>query len=147
MSLKEIKVRTKTLEQIAEIVDKNPEGRELVQKGLVEAIDKLWRTVCQPQVKLLLTDSIETNVVAKPEFQEIVETITGTKGPYLAIKSCKSWIGLSEGVYQIQDCESFLPIAWFTPAKTSYSLQKILIAALVFISCLQSLILVFLIIL
>jgi hypothetical protein len=76
----------------------------------------------------------------KSEYYETVKNLTGHEGPYTAVKTYKSWIGLSEGIYQLKNSNVFAPVSWFDPIKQS-NLQKLLTIGLIILSIIQSLIL------
>jgi len=143
-----IKVETKTLEQISSIVETSPEGQQLLQKTIIEAVEKLWQTICSPKATLILIEETVHEIQPKPEYQEVLKKLTGTSGPYTTIKTCKSWTGLSEGVYQLKDCSSFVPVSWFnnkqTISNSKIGHKSLLIIVLIILSTLQSLFLLLL---
>ena len=67
MASKEIKVEPKTVKQMTEIIERNPEGQQLIKKTLVDSIDKLWKSVCQPKATLIFIDTDQVEL--KPKTQ------------------------------------------------------------------------------
>lgn len=146
-SKQEIKVNPNTMKQISEILDENPEGQKLIKEALVGAIEKLWGSICQPKTTLLFVETNEFNIKPKPEYCDLVKSMTGSDGPYTAIKTCKSWVGLSDGVYQIKDTNSLIPVSWFVaPKSRKFYLSSLWPIALLLFSVIQSIIILLLII-
>lgn len=114
MGLKALKISTKTLNQLSDIIATTPEGRHDIKGAIGVAINDLWIKTYHGEVTLLLTDNEEFEVCPKPEFSQDVQNKLGKKGSYTVIQTCKSWVGISEGIYKIKDCDYFVPVAWFT---------------------------------
>lgn len=144
MTLKQIKVEPKTLNQISDII-KHDDGNQLVKKAIVDSIENLWVNISSSESSLVLIEKISEEINPKPEFQNKIKNLTGTKGPYLATKFCKSHIGLSEGVYQLSD-STIIPVSWVEVKKSSYSLKTLFYITFIILNIIQSLILVILII-
>ena len=114
MALKAVKVSTKALDQIYDITAATPESQQKITDAINTAIDDLWIKVCKGEVNLLLTDNDEFLVRPKPEFSRDAQNKLGKKGPYTVIQTCKSWVGISDGIYKIKDCDCFVPVTWFS---------------------------------
>lgn len=145
MALKEIKVESKTLNQISEIVNHDPQGHQLIKKTIIDSIEKLWINVCNSQSSLVLIDEIFYEINPKPKYQNTIKEITGFDGPYIATKICKSHIGLSEGVYQLND-STIIPVSWFKPKKSTSKFNLLLMILCIVLNIIQSILLVLLII-
>lgn len=111
--LVKLKTETKTLEQIAEILSKNPDGNALIKQAFIDTVNKLHLECFSPEhPTLLLVDDAQFKVKVKSEHKEFMQELTGHKGPYQVNKTLKSWVGLSEGVYAIEGCDKFIPVSW-----------------------------------
>ena len=130
MGLQSLKVTTKALQQIEEILEIDPNGREVLQTSIVEIINKLHTKATIGEAQLLLVDSKEFTVAPKDEFKASMSSITGRKGPYKVTKTYKSWVGISDGIYEIEDCGRFVPVFWFVKKeeKSRLPLLSILLA-------------------
>lgn len=115
MALKEIRVDTKTINQITDIIERDPQGHELIQEELKDTINKLWSNICSPKTALILTDETIVEISPKPEYQQMIKQLTGNDGPYTANKTYKSWVGLSEGIYSVENV--LIPASWFNAPK------------------------------
>ena len=142
MALKELRVDARTLSQITDVVEKDPQGQGNLQKAIIETVDKLWKDTCDPKATLVLIEETSLEVSAKPSYQETLKNLTGVDGPYKVVKTCKSWVGLSDGVYQLIDCPIMTPVSWFeTPEKkwlASDPTSRFIMYFLAFMSLIQS---------
>ena len=141
MALKELRVDALTLSQISDVVEKDPQGQDNLKRVIIESVDKLWRETCEPKTTLVLIDETNLEVLAKPAYQETLKKLTGTDGPYKVTKTCKSWVGLSDGVYQLVDCPILTPVSWFGPSeekKWSDQTSRFIMYFLALMSLLQS---------
>lgn len=108
-----IKVTTQTLDQIEEILGKDPEGAEAVRDAINAAVNKIWLNTCGGgEATLILTQDESFSVVAKESHKEKVTELLGA-GPYRVVKSCKSWVGISDGMYQLETQPMPVPASWF----------------------------------
>lgn len=109
MSCAIFKVNTDTLDRLVEIGGvKGIPIREVVEN----AIESYWIKACVDEVKLVLVDEDSFTVKVKPEHVEYVKEITGNKR-HKVEKTYKSMLGLSEGVYKLEGCDTYLPVSWF----------------------------------
>lgn len=141
MALKELRVDSLTLSQIADVVERDPQGQNNLKRVIIESVDKLWRETCEPKTTLVLIDETNLEVLAKPAYQETLKKLTGVDGPYKVTKTCKSWVGLSDGVYQLVDCPILTPVSWFAiPEEKKWSDQtsRFIMYFLALMSLLQS---------
>lgn len=147
MALGSITVKvSKTLDQVDELLKIDPENQEVVKQAIVAAIDKLHSKIVDGEVNLVLTDSEEFDVIPKSEFKQFMFDVTGEKGPYKVVKTYKSWIGISEGVYEIENCSKFIPVSWCNKAKERKDHLKIMSVFLAICSIAQSIALLLLLI-
>lgn len=117
MALGSITVKvTQTLNQVDEILKIDPEGSETVKQAIVDAIDKLHSKIVNRDTSLLLTDTTEFTIQPKKEFRQFMYDVIGEKGPYKVIKTYKSWIGISDGVYEVENCDKYIPVSWCNKA-------------------------------
>jgi len=145
MALRSITVKvTKTLTQVDEILEMDPEGQETVKQAIIDAIDKLHSKIINGDTNLLLTDNTEFTIRPKKEFKQFMYDVTGEKGPYKVLKTYKSWVGMSDGVYEVENCPKYIPVSWCD--KASKSNLNAFSALLAFCSILQSVILILLLI-
>lgn len=108
-----IKVKTETLDQIEEILKIDPEGADAVRDAINAAVNKIWLNTCGGgEAMLILTQDERFTVVAKGPYKEKVTELLG-EGPYTVVKSCKSWVGISEGLYQLETEAMPVPASWF----------------------------------
>ena len=111
-STHKIRVTTETLDQIEQILAKDPEGAEVVRDAINAAVNKIWLNTCSGgEATLLLTQDENFEVAAKEEFVQQVTAALG-KGPYRVTQSYKSFVGLSDGLYRLEDGQT-LPASWF----------------------------------
>jgi len=134
---------TKTLSQVDEILERDPDGQEAVKQAIIDAIEKLHSKIINGDAHLLLTDTTEFTIRPKKEFKQFMYDVTGEKGPYKVLKTYKSWVGMSDGVYEVENCAKFIPVSWCE--KTSKSNLKTLSIFLAICSVLQSIALILLI--
>ena len=140
MALKVVKVSTKALHQICDITAASPESHQEIDNAINLAINDLWLKVCGGDVKLLLTDDEEFLVSPKSEYSQDAQNKLGKRGPYTVVQTCKSWVGISEGIYKIKDCDCFVPVAWFSKVepKKEQKPRNLLALILAIASLLQS---------
>jgi hypothetical protein len=117
-----LKTDTKTLVQIEEILAADPQGQDSIQEAIIDAISKLHTKTLQGEALLLLVDETHFDVSLKKEHRQFMRDLTGRKGPYKVTKTYKSWVGLSEGVYTIEDCDKLIPVSW---CKKKASISKL----------------------
>lgn len=136
-----LKVDNATVTQINEILAKNPELKDKLASSVAEAVQKLWSKTCEEKACLILEEDCSLSVRPKKEYAQYLRDVTGQAGPYVAIKKCKSWVGLSEGVYRIENCDLLIPISCFEKAEirtTSSTVNPLLVGLLTALSFLQS---------
>jgi len=140
MALKAVKVSTKSLNQIHDITTASSDARQEISDAVNQAINDLWIKVCKGEVNLLLTDDEEFLVQPKPEFSQDARNKLGGTGPYTVIQTCKSWVGISEGIYRIKDCDCFVPVTWFSKVepKETKSASNLITIMLAISSLVQS---------
>lgn len=110
MSCAIFKVNTKTLHRLVEVSGlKSVPIRTVVE----DAVERYWIKACADEVKLVLTDEDTFVVSVKPEHVEYVKELTGQTKSHKVEKTYKSMLGLSEGVYKLEDCDTYLPVSWF----------------------------------
>jgi len=110
MSCAIFKVNTDTLDRLVEIgAVKGIPIRTVVEN----AIESYWIKTCADEVKLVLVDEDTFTVKVKPEHIEYVKELTGKARSHKVEKTYKSIFGLSDGVYKIEDCDTYLPVSWF----------------------------------
>jgi len=110
MSCAIFKVNTDTLNRLVEVSKiKGVPIRSIVE----DAVESYWVKTCADEVKLVLVDEESFQVSAKPEHIEYVREITENAGLHRVEKTYKSIFGLSDGVYKIEGCDTYLPVAWF----------------------------------
>jgi hypothetical protein len=147
MVLQSITIKvTETLNKVDEILKIDPESQEIVKQAIVEAIDKLHSKMINGDVHLLLTDDSEFDITPKNEFKQFMYDVTGKKGPYQVIKTYKSWVGISDGVYEIEDCDKYIPVSWCSKTSKSKINLKVFSAFLATCSILQSILIILLLI-
>jgi len=139
MAFKSIKVDIETLEKLNEIVSVNAQSHDSIKNAISNAIDNLWIKTCKNDT-LLLIDEEEFAVKPKSDQSQYLKDITGVKGPYMVVKTFKSWVGLSDGVYKLKDCDVFVPVAWFDKIENSKekSTNRLLISIFALMSLCQS---------
>jgi hypothetical protein len=142
MALKELRVDAQTLAQITDILEKDPNGQDNLQKEIIGTVDKLWQDTCAPKTTLVLIEEASLEVSPRPAYVETLKNLTGTKGPYKVVKTCKSWVGLSEGVYQIAGCPILTPVSWFALPQEKWlacdPTSRLIMYFLAFMSLVQS---------
>jgi len=140
MALKAVKISTKALGQLNDITAATPEARQKIGAALNGAINDLWIKVCKGEVTLLLSDDEEFLVSPKSEFSQDAKNKLGCSGPYTVVQTCKSWVGVSEGIYKIKDCDGFVPVAWFSKVepKKEQKTNNLLTVVLAVASLIQS---------
>ena len=102
----------KTLRQVEEILEANPDAQEEIKQTIETAIEKLHSKTINGEVTLVLTDEASFKIKPKKEYKDYLHTLTGSPGPYKVIKTYKSMIGLSDGVYELENCDQFIPVSW-----------------------------------
>lgn len=107
-----IKTDTETLLQIKELVEFSNNASEEINQAIIEAIEKLHKKTFNDQPTLILVDSKQFDIKPKKEYKKFLLDLTGVKGPYKVTKTYKSWVGLSEGVYEIEGCDKLIPVSW-----------------------------------
>ena len=65
------------------------------------AINKLWETAYTKQ-SMLNVEKVSIEVTPKKEHKKEIADILGKKKTYSAIKIYKSWLGISDGLYQFK---------------------------------------------
>ena len=139
-STHKIKVTTETLDQIEQILTKDPQGAKSVKDAINAAVNKVWLNTCGGgEATLLLTQDENFEVIAKEEFSDHVSKILG-EGPYKVIQTCKSWVGLSDGLYRLEAGDT-LPASWFERTAPKVKAESRITAAallLTVLSILQS---------
>jgi hypothetical protein len=139
MALGSITIKVaKTLSQVDEILEIDPTNQEAIKQAIEDAINKLHSKIVNGDVHLLLTDATEFNIAPKSEFKQFMYDVTGEKGPYKVVKTYKSWVGISDGVYEIENCPKYIPVSWCkkTPEKRDH--LKVLSVFLAICSVIQS---------
>jgi hypothetical protein len=138
MGLQSLKVTTKALQQVEEILETSPNAKETLETTIIEAIDRLYNRTISQTPQLLLVDDEKFTVAPKAEHKAFMADITGKKGPYQVVKTYKSWVGMSDGVYQIEDCDKFVPVSWFEKQAARNNRLQVLSVLLAISSILQT---------
>jgi hypothetical protein len=139
MALGSITIKVvKTLSQVDEILEIDPANHEVVKEAIEAAINKLHSKIVNGDVHLLLTDTTEFKVALKSEFKQFMCDVTGEKGPYKVVKTYKSWVGISDGVYEIENCPKYIPVSWCEKATEKRDHIKVLSIFLAICSIIQS---------
>jgi hypothetical protein len=149
MLLKPVRVKTETLEQLNELLDIKGQDqskiKDEISEKISESIYKIWLKFCRSDTAFIYIDDTPLEVEPKKERKEFLKELTGHFGPYKVTKTCKSWVGISEGIYKLDDTDMLVPITWFTETKTEKNTTNfVLIVLLVILSLLQSGFLLFL---
>jgi len=146
MALQSVKlVSVKAVKQIEEIMQTNPDGYEDIKNAILKAIDKLHNKV-HFDTHLLITEEAAFQITPKKEFKQYMLDITGEKGPYNVVKTYKSWVGISDGLYEVENCGKLIPASWCRDRKQKSDTLKLLSILLAISSVIQSALLLFLII-
>jgi len=141
MALKAVKISSEALKQLEQLTSLD---EETTKKDITEAINKaisnLYQKRFNEEVKLILTDNTEFQVKTKPEFTEEANKLLNHKGPYTVVKTCKSWVGISDGLYRLKEVDYLVPAAWFetTTPRNAKCPNRTLTAILALSSILQS---------
>lgn len=138
MASKAVKISTEALNQIQEITDVSAEAKTQISEAINAAINELWIKVCKGEVNLLLTDENEFQVKPLPNYQEDAYSKLGCRGPYTVSQTCKSWVGLSDGLYKLKGHECFVPVCWFEKVEPKKAPSSTLTILLAIASLLQS---------
>jgi len=110
MSCAIFKVNTETLNRLVEVSDvKGIPIRTVIE----DAVERYWIKTCADDVKLVLIDDDSFTVSAKPEHIGYVKELTGQGKSLKVEKTYKSMLGLSDGVYKLEGCDTYLPVSWF----------------------------------
>lgn len=145
MALGSITIKvSKSLDQVDELLKIDPKNQEIVKQAIVDAIDNLHSKITKGEVSLLLTDDAEFEICPKSEFKQFMFDITGQKGPYKVTKTYKSWVGISDGVYEIENCDKYIPVSWCIRSQKNRDCLKPLSIFLAICSILQSIALILL---
>lgn len=147
MALGSITIKvSKSLDQVDELLKIDPKNQEIVKQAIVDAIDNLHSKITKGEVSLLLTDDTEFEIRPKSEFKQFMFDITGQKGPYKVTKTYKSWVGISDGVYEIENCAKYIPVSWCIRSQKNRDCLKPLSIFLAICSILQSIALILLLV-
>jgi hypothetical protein len=152
MALKPIKVNEETLKQLTELMELPDQDqcqdqiKDEISENISTSIYKVWLKHCKKDTAFIYIDDSSFKISPKEEHQQFLHKLTGNKGPYTVVKTFRSWVGLSDGVYKLENCDKFVPIAWFEQeAPPSKKQNNLLIVMLVILSILQSLAMVLII--
>jgi len=108
----EFKVDTDTIKKINCLINDKNISHDTIKDTIGAAINKLWETAYTEQ-SMLNVEKVSIEVAPKKEHKKEITTILGKKKTYSAIKIYKSWVGISDGLYQFKGSTSLFPTSWF----------------------------------
>jgi len=110
MVTKVIGVKSETLKQLDELASQhNLKNREIIEK----AVEDYWTKLCVEKSLLTFEPAEDLWVKPQSQYKKFLLTATREKGPYKVSGTYKSWLGLSEGVYKLEDSNLTVPSYWF----------------------------------
>ena len=108
----EFKVDTDTIKKINCLINDKDVSQDTIKDTIGAAINKLWETAYAKQ-SMLDVEKVSIEVTPKSEHKKEIAAILGKKKTYSAIKIYKSWLGISDGLYQFKGSPNLFPISWF----------------------------------
>ena len=108
----EFKVNTDTIKKINCLINEKNISQEIITDTLDSAINKLWETAYTNQ-SMLRVEKVDIEVTPKKDHKKEITAILGKEKTYSAIKIYKSWLGISDGLYQFKGSSNLFPVSWF----------------------------------
>ena len=108
----EFKVNPDTIKKINCLIDEKKVSQDTITDSIDAAISKLWEMAYTEQ-SMLHVEDVDIEVTPKKEHKKEVASILGKKKSYSAVKIYKSWLGISDGLYQFKYSTNLFPASWF----------------------------------